>query len=133
MDWRDYVVFEKMIEDKYWNDIIKLRSKDERGFYNINFLKKEDEYMQAYLDFLSTLQDEYVKLEATDVKALVDARVAEFRIQATDEENKKLATAKANKQAEIDAMNRIIERKRKEAEESAVADTCEIVETIEEV
>lgn len=123
MDWRDWIVFEQITTEPYWLDIIQGHVVS-YGFYNIKILKKEGKYMQAYLDFLAMLQGEYATLETTDINALVEKRVAKFRIEVTAEEETKLATAKANKQAEIDAVNRIIER----LQEATVEETNKNVE-----
>lgn len=116
MDWRDLIVFEQITDELYWVDIIKSHFKRD-GFYNIKILKKEDEAMfQNYLDFLAELQNEMHAIQTTDIETIVDRRVAEFREKARAEENTKKAEAEAKKQAEIDAVNRIIDRLRASAE-----------------
>lgn len=115
MDWRDWIVFERITTDPYWVDIMKGHV-DSCGFYNIKILKKEDKFMQAYLDFLAELQNEMYAIQNADIETIVDRRVAEFREQVRAEESSKKAEAEAKKQAEIDAVNRIIDRLRASVE-----------------
>lgn len=115
MDWRSWVVIEKRIDDEYWDDIIKSRS-EEGGFYNIKIFKKEDKFMQAYLEFLAELQNEMNAIQSANIEEIVDRKTAEYREQVKAEELDKQASAKAAKQAEIDAVNRIIDRLRAKAE-----------------
>lgn len=72
--------------------------------------------MQAYLDFLAELQNEMYAIQNADIETIVDRRVAEFREQVRAEESSKKAEAEAKKQAEIDAVNRIIDRLRASVE-----------------
>lgn len=128
MDWRSWVVIEKRIDDEYWNDIIKSRS-IEGGFYNIKIFKKEDRFMQAYLEFLAELQNEMNTIQSANIEEIVDRRVAEFRERVRAEELEKQASEKSAKQAEIDAVNRIIDRLRVKAE----AENAEQNQNMEEI
>ncbi len=119
MDWRDWVVNERFTTDKYWLDIANGRS-NMGGFFNIKILKKEGQsMMQDFLNYLAELQNDMAQIEAKDINSVVDKRVADFREMAIEEETAKKTNEIADKQAEIDAINRIIERKAAEAAKAA--------------
>lgn len=129
MDWRDWIVIERKADDKISDGIIKLRSMAERGFYNIKILKKEEKTMQTYLDFLAELQEQMKSLQTADIKAIVDKKVEEYRVQVENDELSKQKAAIERKQIEIDTINKFIDRERAKAEVSA---TCDVEEKQEE-
>ena len=109
MDWRNWIVIERQIDDKYWNDIIKSRL-ETGDFYNIKILKKEENQMQDYLDFKALLEKEMSDIQNIDIDEIVNKRVEDFKTQVVTEELANKDAAIAKKQAEIDAIDRIIAR-----------------------
>lgn len=123
MDWRDRIVIEQVIDDKYWDDIIKSRL-ETGDFYNIKILIKEERNMDAYKEFLAELESEMAALKSTDVNAVVDEKVAEYREKVIAEETAKKEKAVYEKQIEIDAIKRLI-AKVEAPVEVATTESCE--------
>ncbi len=123
MDWRDWVVNERFTTDKYWLDIANGRS-NMGGFFNIKILKKEGYVMQELISYLAELQNEMMQLENKDINSIVDEKVVEYRTQVLADETAKKADAINKKQAELDALNRIIDRVRAADEAKVVEETA---------
>ena len=108
MDW-SYIVECSMTDEKYWCDIIKSRLST-GDFYNIKFLIKEDRNMNAYEEYLAELVSEMSQIQAIDINAAVEEKVASYRAQITAEETAKKEKAAYEKQIEIDAVKRLISK-----------------------
>ena len=108
MDW-SYIVECSMTDEKYWCDIIKSRLATD-DFYNIKFLIKEDRNMNAYEEYLAELVSEMSQIQAIDINAAVEEKVASYRAQITAEETAKKEKAAYEKQIEIDAVKRLISK-----------------------
>ena len=66
--------------------------------------------MQDYLDFKALLEKEMSDIQNIDIDEIVNKRVEDFKTQVVTEELANKDAAIAKKQAEIDAIDRIIAR-----------------------
>lgn len=86
------------------------------GFYNIKIKIKEGYFMvESYRTFLAELQEEMNTIQNIDVSAEVTKKLNEIKEQIEDDEYAKKEKAIIDKQLEIDATTRIIERLEHEA------------------
>ncbi len=66
--------------------------------------------MNAYEEYLAELVSEMSQIQAIDINAAVEEKVASYRAQITAEETAKKEKAAYEKQIEIDAVKRLISK-----------------------
>lgn len=73
--------------------------------------------MNAYEEYLAELVSEMSQIQAIDINAAVEEKVASYRAQITAEETAKKEKAAYEKQIEIDAVKRLISKVQSTLEE----------------